>query len=330
MEAKMMPARILVIRGGALGDLLLTFPALKAIRVAWPAASIVLSAYPPQSRLALAGQWVNELVSLDSGGAAEWFGLSGGLSREQFSFLSSFDLAISFLHDPEGYVVGHLREAGIQRIVIGTPQVGKGHAIDHFVEVLAELGVAGIPGEGARLDLPEDCVRDGARRVEALGGDVAAIHPGSGSLRKNWPLERFAQLANAMRTAGPMRPVFVLGDAEGGMGERLAVLAPGIPQLKGLDLVQLAGFLRNCRHYIGNDSGVTHLAAAVGIPVFAIFGATDPGTWAPRGGRVKVVDAAEPAQILEWVIGGAFAVCGVPACLRVLSARPTSGRGRLL
>ncbi len=292
-------SRVLVCRGGALGDLLLTFPALKAVRRHWPQATIVLAAYPPQSRLALLGGWVDDLFSLDSAGAAEWFAADPSLSPAQVEFLHSFDLAISFLHDPEGHVAGHFRQAGIRRLVVCSPSVGNVHAIDHFVSALDQLGVQRSAGEGAELNLPDACAREGAARVEAWGGNVMAIHPGSGSPRKNWPVERFAQLAEAIMATKRARPVFVLGDAEANLEERLTVLAPGVQQARGLDLIQLAGVLKSCCAYIGNDSGVTHLAAALRVPVIALFSSTRPETWAPRGGHVQVIDASDPTLTIE-------------------------------
>ena len=104
--------------------------------------------------------------------------------------------------------------------------------------------------------------------------DVIAIHPFSGSVRKNWPLDRFRELATRLSApvewfAGPEE------ELEG--AHRIA------------DLYELAGRLASARVYIGNDSGITHLAAAAGTSVVALFGPTDPAIWAPRGERVRIV-----------------------------------------
>jgi ADP-heptose:LPS heptosyltransferase len=105
-------------------------------------------------------------------------------------------------------------------------------------------------------------------------GDFAVIHPFSGSARKNWPLERFREVA--ARLSIPVRwcagPEEALDDAA-----------------RFENLYELACWLARARVYIGNDSGITHLAAAVGTPVVAIFGPTDPAVWAPRGERVEIV-----------------------------------------
>jgi len=101
----------------------------------------------------------------------------------------------------------------------------------------------------------------------------AVIHPFSGSPRKNWPLERFRELAvrlgDVRWTAGPEE---VLPEAE-----------------RFENLYDLACWLKRASLYIGNDSGITHLAAAVGVPALALFGPTDPAVWAPRGPHVRVL-----------------------------------------
>lgn len=111
------------------------------------------------------------------------------------------------------------------------------------------------------------------------------VHPGSGSARKNWPIERFRALAEEHRACG--RDVtWCIGPAEIESG--LAAML-GDDVLRCESLVELAGRLATARRYIGNDGGITHLAAALGVPTVAIFGPTNPRLWAPRGGHVRVV-----------------------------------------
>ncbi len=111
-------------------------------------------------------------------------------------------------------------------------------------------------------------------------GGFAVIHPFSGSPKKCWPLDRFQELARLLE---PHLPVCWCAGPE----ERLA------NAVRIDDLYELACWLATARVYVGNDSGITHLAAAVGTPVVALFGPTDPRIWAPRGPRVRVI--AKPA-----------------------------------
>ncbi len=145
------------------------------------------------------------------------------------------------------------------------------HAADFF------LKQAGCEGPGVpRLDCPR-----GAQR------DFIAIHPFSGSPRKNWPLDRYQELAH--QVGGPVQ--WCAGPEE---------------QLEGAvritNLYELACWLATAKVYIGNDSGITHLAAAVGVPVVAIFGPTDPAVWAPRGEQVHIIWGSLEAINVEQVL----------------------------
>ncbi len=122
------------------------------------------------------------------------------------------------------------------------------------------------------------CASDGIPRIlcGAAREDFAVIHPFSGSPKKNWPLARFQELARKLERRMPVS----------------WCAGPEDPPLEGAvrigDLYHLACWLAKARLYIGNDSGITHLAAAAGTPVLALFGPTNPEIWAPRGPHVRV------------------------------------------
>ena len=113
------------------------------------------------------------------------------------------------------------------------------------------------------------------RTPEVPRENFAAIHPFSGSVKKNWPLDRYRELA--LRIGMPVR--WIAGPEE-----------PLEPATRFHDLYDLACWLATARVYIGNDSGVTHLAAAVGTPSVAIFLSTDPSVWAPRSSRAIAIE----------------------------------------
>jgi ADP-heptose:LPS heptosyltransferase len=162
-----------------------------------------------------------------------------------------------------------------------------------FRETVAALGLPftfleALPAEGARLHATDfyleqvrpltECRSDGVPRIECAveREDYAVIHPFSGSPRKNWPLEKFRALGGKLEAAMPVK--WCAGEED-----------PPLPDAMRIDdLYELACWLAKARLYIGNDSGITHLAAAVGTPVLALFGPTDPDVWAPRGQHVRV------------------------------------------
>jgi ADP-heptose:LPS heptosyltransferase len=116
-----------------------------------------------------------------------------------------------------------------------------------------------------------------------------ALHPGSGSARKNWPAERFVTLAGRLARDQPF--LVVVGPAD--EGATLPFHASRAVFARGLPLRALGALLAQAGLYVGNDSGVTHLAAAFGAPTLALFGPTDPKIWSPLGPKVRVVRAPQ-------------------------------------
>jgi ADP-heptose:LPS heptosyltransferase len=155
------------------------------------------------------------------------------------------------------------------------------------------------PEKPLLLQAPEVGVEAARKRIRALKlpeGGWVILHPGSGSLSKNWPLDGWRMLAGRLRRLG-LVPVWLVGPAEAGRADaiREAAETTGEHVVDGLDLVILSGLLAEARGFIGQDSGVSHLAAGLGASTLALFGPTDSMHWAPRGPRVRVL-APEPGQ----------------------------------
>jgi len=145
------------------------------------------------------------------------------------------------------------------------------HAADFFLQQVRGTGPA-VP----RIDCPSAC-----------SSNFAVLQPFSGSPRKNWSLGRFRELAGRMTL-----PVQWCAGPEEQLEDAVRIA----------DLYEMACWLATARVYIGNDSGITHLAAASGVPVVAIFGPTDPAVWAPRGERVRVVSGKLEEIAVEQVL----------------------------
>jgi heptosyltransferase-3 len=285
--------RILVFRGGAIGDFILTLPALWALRKLWPDAYIELVGYPHIADLGVAGQVINRVESLDRADFARFFAAGAELTPERVAYIRSFDLVLSYLFDPDGLFQTNLLRAGARQVLYGNPVLRDGHAIEHLMKPLETLAIY-PDGDTPRLELADPIRQRGRQWLEARKlGRVAMFHPGSGSPRKNWPLESYIQLARALRKRKGYEPLFVVGEADRALGEDLQVKAPDIQTAGDLTLTELAGVLVHGLLYVGNDSGITHLAAALGLPVIALFGPTDPAGWGPRGGHVRIVQADE-------------------------------------
>jgi ADP-heptose:LPS heptosyltransferase len=111
------------------------------------------------------------------------------------------------------------------------------------------------------------------------------IFPGSGNPAKNWPAEKFAALASTLSKRASV--AVILGPAESSL--KSIFRDRGVAALKDLDLPTVAAIARLAAAFVGNDSGVSHLAAAVGTAGLAIFGPTDPARWRPLGGRIDIL-----------------------------------------
>jgi ADP-heptose:LPS heptosyltransferase len=147
------------------------------------------------------------------------------------------------------------------------------------------------------------------------GLPVWAIHPGSGSVPKNWPVENFLALAKTLRQERAAQPCFILGPVENEVRPAVRALigSQDFPILAEVDLIPLAGALSRVAGYLGNDSGVTHLASCLNLPTLALFGPTDPRLWGPIGRRTVVLQSDSSWQSLTVEAVGR-------ACLGLLKA----------
>ena len=286
--------RFLVLRGGAIGDFIVTLPVLQALRAQWPTAHVEIWGYPHIAELAVAGGWAQSVVSLDRAEMARFFVPEPSFTDAQVAAVRSFDLVFNYLHDPVGQVRSNLLLAGAKQVLSGSPIVKRGHAVPFLLEPLQALAIYEtdlVP----ELDLSGEA-RAAARnrlRAEGLKQRPVAVHPGSGGAAKKWPADRFLEIARRLRGRG-REVVAILGEADRAEAVLLAREMPELPVLANLPLVELAAALSECGAFLGNDSGITHLAAAVGLPVVALFGPSDAETWAPRGrGDIRILRAPE-------------------------------------
>ena len=248
--------RRLAIRPGAIGDFVVSLPALECLRTeyyeVWTRSETIplvqfadrarsiastgldlLAVTEPPARL------IDELRSFDS--IVSWYGANRPEFRAEVE-----RLGLPFTFFP------------------ALPVEGTGvHAVDFYLGQARTLG---------------PCESDGIPRIrcDAEREDFVVIHPFSGSERKNWPLENFGQFARRLQMAMPV--YWCYGPEDPPLDDAVRIE----------NLYELACWLAKASLFVGNDCGITHLAAAVGTPVLALFGPTDPTVWAPRGPEVRV------------------------------------------
>lgn len=274
---------ILVIRPGAIGDVLLTFPVLQALREAYVNPQITLVSNAFVLPLALAYGIADEAFDYQDIRWSELFSEPGIHSPAVLDLLAQTDLAICWLRDPGHIVEQNLREAGVKRLIVapGRPlEDTHVHIVDYLAGTIGHsplLGEHPTPGKPVPANLHQ-----------------IAIHPGSGGVVKCWPAENFAEVIERLWQQN--RPVLLLaGPAddhrlESILGQLSPAPKPELLQvLANKPLLEVAHHLQACRCYLGNDAGITHLAAMLGVPTVAIFGPSDPAIWRPVGPSVKVI-----------------------------------------
>jgi heptosyltransferase-3 len=291
---------IFIIRPGAIGDALLTFPVLKAVRTSYPGSHITFVGNHDVLPLALEWGLVDEVSDYQSPRWSELFSTKGIKNTELLNMLRKTDLAICLLRDPDQIVERNVRAAGAKQCIIAPGRPPDGAHI-HIVNYLANVmfghsrniewrGMGDKWGASGHVGIPLAGIRD---RVARADQPAIAIHPGSGGRQKCWPVERFAAVIEELWRRS--WPVLVLtGPADGEQRDYLQrhLTPPSSAMLEMLDgapLIEVAKRLQNCRYYLGNDSGVTHLAALLGLPTIALFGPSDPSTWHPVGKHVTVI-----------------------------------------
>jgi heptosyltransferase-2 len=291
--------KILVLRGGALGDFLVTLPALGLLRAHWPQARIELVGHARAAELARPG---GTLDAVHSQHEARWAALYGGesLPAGLHNWLAEFDLVVNFWPDPDGALAAHFPVRAGQTWVTAAARPAVSPAARHYCEALRPLGLATtdyrtrLAVEKSEFQNPKpetNLPNTGKSELETQNSKPGtqnpvciAIHPGSGSPRKNWPVERWVELAGRLRGHAPL--LIVGGEAD---TPAVAALAAFGEVALNLPLPELARRLAACQLFLGHDSGVSHLAAAVGTPCVLLFGPTEPAMWAPPGEHVQTV-----------------------------------------
>src|SRR6476660_3486915 len=274
--------RILVIRGGAIGDFILTLPALKALRNARPQAHMEILGYKHIAVLAEKRFYAQAAHSIEYGPLARFFARNTELPAELADHFASFDLIVSYLYDPDRIFETNLRRCGVQNLICGPAKIveNAGHAARQLARPIQELGIKVV--DFAERIFPSIDDQEFARGfLVSVPQPTIAIHPGSGSHEKNWPLENWIGLFSPdSRFANLERLLVISGEADETQTDELERewKNRGVRFARNLPLSRLAAVLDRSI-FIGHDSGISHLAAAVGANCILLFGPTGPAAW---------------------------------------------------
>jgi len=309
---------ILLIHPGSLGDVLLSVPAIRKIRAAFPDHDCGLIAGAQVGCLLVACREVDRLFPLEQDGLAGLMAGSHAVSPSLRLWLARADLTIGWLQDPDGHLAATLSALGVRTVIIRSPfsSCASLHQADRYLETVASV-VNEKKINDRPLQLPEVIRQEAAACLAKTGvrkGQMlVALHPGSGSPHKCIGPGVLGQVIEWLQGRGAT-PLLFGGpaDAEQVSAVRQACARPPVV-FEGMDLGVLVGFLAHASLYVGHDSGLTHLVSWLGVPTIALFGPTDPAQWAPQGSHVEVVRGA-PCVCKGWA---AVQACTEKPCLQV-------------
>ena len=308
MDSETRPPRYLILRPGAIGDGIVALPVAQRMKEVQPSAHVELVVGGAAASL-LRGRCVADVVSnFDD---LRWAGLfSQTVPKDLCRHLAGFCAIVLYLGNPAGDLAARLQaQIGTQVVVwssLPSPDAPSPISM-HLQGALVELGLA------PRAQPPLLTITSDDRTfsesywighgLSEAGGPVVAIHPGSGSPRKNWAASRYARLARRLKAEHDARMLIVGGPADDEVLHNLRSCWAGPPPLivRGCALAEAGALLARCRLLIGNDSGIAHLAAALGTPAIVLFGPSDPRIWAPSGGAVAIIAkrGSHPGRALD-------------------------------
>jgi len=297
-------SRTLIIFPGALGDLICFIPALRAIGERDPDTALELMARFELARFAVGRMPIVRAHSIDRAEVAQLFAVTAEDSGAARVFFSGFERIYSFFAADNDRFRRSLAAFAHDVSFYPFRPLDNGHVAAGYLRSLdASVG----PSLAAHIDLlPEDVAAATTilARVGLEPRSFLLILPGSGSRAKNWPAANFVALAHLL--APRLKALCVLGPAETDLAN--VFHAAGITSLDGLELGEVAALAARARVFVGNDSGVAHLAAAAGAPGVVLFGPTDPQRWRPLG-AVRTLQGESIAKLTVDEVAAAIAVC---------------------
>lgn len=293
-------SQILIIRIGAIGDTIALLPLIRCLRMNFPASHIELMGYTERLVLGVNSHYADKCVSFDSSEISSFFVKGTSLPQRLSNYFCQFDLILAFICDEEGIITENFKRIGVKKIIVmsSIPEAkSKKHITEYLFDAITPLEIQ------LKYNIPQIVISEENREfAKKFFTDnnlenyrVVAIHPGSGSYKKCWPIKKFVELAKMIVKDNGLKILLVSGSADkenidffmNSIDKNYFVLANELP------LLQLAAVIERCDAFIGNDSGITHISAGVGISTIAIFGPTDPGIWAPRGKKVTILRGNE-------------------------------------
>jgi ADP-heptose:LPS heptosyltransferase len=305
----------LIIQPGAVGDLILTLPLIRLLKAEYGYQRVDVAGHLDRLTYLVGKTAIDQAISIDRHSLHALF-----IDPESFHLTEDdpliqlfhpYELIVTFLSDEQGHfeqnlIMTALRTHSVEVVTLALrpPDDFRGHAAEFFIRQFADQMVQKPHHHLARfLQTPLLQVKPPSGQMDAtpLADDKLkryrriTLQPGSGGVGKCWPIENFCELAARLQQED-FKPLFLLGPAETERWgqEVVARLKAHAQIIQDIPLEQVVELLSESTAYIGNDSGISHLAGAMDLPSLVIFGLTDPQHWRPLGSRSLVCRSDQP------------------------------------
>ena len=307
--------KILIIKLRYIGDVLLSTPLVRALRLHSPNSKIVFLVNPGTEEVLRYNPCVDEVLLVPRRALFDQLRFFWRIRARKFDCVldltdgdrSAFITAVTGAPLRMGFNTENRWRGALYSHCVQA-KYGSMHMIDYHGQVASQLGVHGALGQPeVFVSDREEAVAQRLLEEEGLQGHPwVMMHPAARYWFKAWPAERFAALSDRLAKQGIA--VVLVGNHKDQMiaGEIQARAESKPVSLMGrTSILELAALMKHCLLFVGNDGGPMHIAGAMGCPVLALFGPTDPAVWGPRGDRVRVVYKGLDCN-----------ACFLPGCLR--------------
>lgn len=266
-----------------MGEFVLTLPVFAALRAQFPDVPIEVLGYPRIAELARAAGLIDAVRSIETRAAAGFFARNAPLDEDLSDYFAKFSVIFSYLYDPDGFFQMNVCKVSAAQFIAGRARPDEGatlHASETFLKPLERLAIFDADA-APKLPLPQ---RNGL-------GAMIAIHPDPATGPRAWPEAKWRNLALAITAKTSYRVVLIGDESQARVLQKMSAELPtGRASILNTGaLAELATRLTSCQALIGHDSGVSHLAAALGVPCVTVWGNSNAAIWQPRGEHVTVL-----------------------------------------
>ena len=294
---------VLIVRLGALGDIVHAVPAAAALRAAYPDAQIDWLADAKHRRFLEYVTVVDRIVTLERASPAGWVDVTRRLRQSRYDVALDFQglMKSAILARASGaprvlgFSIWHLREKGARPFYSESVEADAGHVVRKNLRLLEALDI-----HDDRIVFPlADVVSSAADDVvaAAAGTPIALINPGAAWPNKRWDPQRFGEVASFLREVRGLTPFVLWGPGEESLARAVVDASLGAARLAPpTEIGDLIALCRRASLLISGDTGPLHIAAALGVPIVSLFGPTDParnGPWSPRDATISRYDSCE-------------------------------------